>query len=148
LANAVAPISQSGGNVDPNVIMKHEEISQTVPLFSPMTLYSEATNTILDPTRKTTRSIILMGPLERLSLSRFQSPLPLLQCIIIVIPHLISIVPACESGIGRVRSPGKKAEYTTAMIWRLLMVAEKGARILKGSLLLGEYMLEITLSMG
>ena len=93
LADAVSPIpSQSGGNVDPDVILKHEEISSTVSLFSPMTLYSEATNTILDPTRKTTRSIILMGPLERLSLSRFQSPLPLLQSIIIVIPHLISIV--------------------------------------------------------
>ena len=93
LADAVSPIpSQSGGNVDPEVIIKHEEISSTVSLFSPMTLYSEATNTILDPTRKTTRSIILMGPLERLSLSRFQSPLPLLQSIIIVIPHLISIV--------------------------------------------------------
>ena len=92
LADAVSPISQSGGNVDPDVIIKHEEISSTVSLFSPMTLYSEATNTILDPTRKTTRSIILMGPLERLSLSRFQSPLPLLQSIIIVIPHLISIV--------------------------------------------------------
>ena len=93
LADAVSPIpSQTGGNVDPEVIIKHEEISSTVSLFSPMTLYSEATNTILDPTRKTTRSIILMGPLERLSLSRFQSPLPLLQSIIIVIPHLISIV--------------------------------------------------------
>ena len=92
MADAVAPISQSGGNVDPNVIIKHEEISKAVSLFSPMALYSEATNTILDPTRKTTRSIILMGPLERLSLSRFQNPLPLVQSIIIVVPHLISIV--------------------------------------------------------
>ena len=92
LADAVSPISQSGGNVDPEVILKHEEVSSTVSLFSPMTLYSEATNTILDPTRKTTRSIILMGPLERLSLSRFQNPLPLWQSVIIVIPHLISIV--------------------------------------------------------
>jgi len=93
LADAVSPIpSQTGGNIDPGIIVKHEEISNTVSLFSPMTLYSEATNTILDPTRKTTRSIILMGPLERLSLSRFRSPLPLLQSIIIVIPHLISIV--------------------------------------------------------
>ncbi len=93
LADAVSPIpSQSAGTVDPNVILKHEEISSTVSLFSPMTLYSEATNTILDPTRKTTRSIILMGPLERLSLSRFQNPLPLWQSVIIVIPHLISIV--------------------------------------------------------
>ncbi len=93
LADAVSPIpSQSGGTIDPNVILNHEEISSTISLFSPMTLYSEATNTILDPTRKTTRSIILMGPLERLSLSRFQNPLPLWQSVIIVIPHLISIV--------------------------------------------------------
>jgi ABC-2 type transport system permease protein len=57
-----------------------------------MTLYSDATTTILDPTRKTTQALILMGPLERLSLSRFQNPLPLLQSLLIVIPHLISIV--------------------------------------------------------
>jgi ABC-2 type transport system permease protein len=57
-----------------------------------MTLYSDATSTILDPMRKTTRSLILMGPLERLSLSRFQSPLPLLQSIFIVTPHLVSLV--------------------------------------------------------
>jgi ABC-2 type transport system permease protein len=57
-----------------------------------MTLYSDATSTILDPMRKTTQSLILMGPLERLSISRFQSPLPLLQSLFIVIPHLISIV--------------------------------------------------------
>ena len=93
LADAIAPISQSsGGAIDPEMVIKHEEIASRVSLFSPMTLYSEATNTILDPTRKTTRSIILMGPLERISLSRFQNPLPLLQSIIIVIPHLISIV--------------------------------------------------------
>ena len=73
---------------------------KTVSLFSPMTLYSEATNTILDPTRKTTRSIILMGPLERLSLSRFQNPLPLVQSIVIVIPHLISIVAITFSSFG------------------------------------------------
>jgi ABC-2 type transport system permease protein len=57
-----------------------------------MTLYSNATTTILDPMRKTTQSLVLMGPLERLSLSRFQNPLPLMQSIFIVIPHLISIV--------------------------------------------------------
>jgi ABC-2 type transport system permease protein len=57
-----------------------------------MTLYNDATTTILDPMRKTTRSLILMGPLERLSLSRFQSPLPLLQSLFIVVPHLVSLV--------------------------------------------------------
>lgn len=92
LADAVSPISQSGTGVDPETLIKHEQVQRTVSLFSPMTLYSDATATILDPMRKTTRSLILMGPLERLSLSRFQSPLPLLQSIFIVTPHLISLV--------------------------------------------------------
>ncbi len=92
LADALAPISQSQTYVDPAVLMKHERIQRVVSLFSPMTLYSEATNTILDPMRKTTRGLILMGPLERLSISRFQNPLPLEESILIVIPHLLSIV--------------------------------------------------------
>jgi ABC-2 type transport system permease protein len=57
-----------------------------------MNLYNDATTTILDPTRKTTKGLVLMGPLERLSLSRFQNPLSLLQSLIIVAPYLISIV--------------------------------------------------------
>jgi ABC-2 type transport system permease protein len=92
LADAVAPMSQSASGVDPDVLLKHERVQSTISLFSPMTLYSDATSTILDPMRKTTRSLILMGPLERLSLTRFQSPLPLLQSITIVTPHLVSLV--------------------------------------------------------
>jgi ABC-2 type transport system permease protein len=92
VADAVAPISQSGSNVDPNVLIKHEEVQRTVSLFSPMNLYNDATTTILDPTRKTTRGLVFVGPLERLSLSRFQNPLPLLQSLIIVAPYLISII--------------------------------------------------------
>ena len=92
MADAVAPISQSGTNVDPNVLVRHEEVQRTVSYFSPMTLYNEATTTILDPTRKTTKGVVFMGPLERLSLSRFQNPLPLLQSLIIVAPYLISII--------------------------------------------------------
>jgi len=92
LADAIAPVSQSGTGIDPTVLIQHEKIQHVTSLFSPMTLYSEATTTILDPMRKTTQGLILMGPLERLSLSRFQSPLPLLESILIVIPHLISIV--------------------------------------------------------
>ncbi len=92
MADAMAPISQSGGNVDPAVIVRHEELQRTVSLFSPMSLYADSTNIVLDPTRKTTRGVVLMGPLERISLSRFQNPLDLSQSIIIVIPHLISII--------------------------------------------------------
>ena len=57
-----------------------------------MTLYGDATSTILDPLRKTTRSFILMEPLERFSLSRFQNPLPLGQSVVIVAPFMISLV--------------------------------------------------------
>jgi len=92
VADAVAPVSQSGTGIDPEALLKHERILRTISLFSPMSLYSDATSTILDPMRKTTQSLILMGPLERLSLTRFQNPLPLLQSLIIVLPHLISIV--------------------------------------------------------
>jgi len=92
LADAVAPVSQSGAGMDPNMVIKHEQVQRTISLFSPMTLYNDATITILDPLRKTTRSLILMGPLERLSLSRFQSPLPFLQSLFIVTPHLVSLV--------------------------------------------------------
>jgi ABC-2 type transport system permease protein len=92
LADAVTPISQSSQGVDPEIVIRHEKIQRVVSLFSPMTLYSEATSTVLDPMRKTTRGLLLMGPLERLSLARFQNPLTLPQSIYIVLPHLISIV--------------------------------------------------------
>lgn len=92
IADAVSPISQSGTGVDPNVVIKYERIQRTVSLFSPVTLYNDATSTILDPMRKTTRSLILMGPWERLSLTRFQNPLPLLQSLFIITPHLVSLV--------------------------------------------------------
>ena len=91
MADAVAPISQSGTNVDPNALIKHEEVQRTVSLLSPMTLYNDATTTVLDPTRRT-KGVVFVGPLERLSLSRFQNPLPLLQSLMIVAPYLISIV--------------------------------------------------------
>ena len=81
-----------GQTSDPEVIIRHEQTRETVASISPITLYSQATATILDPTRNTTRSLILMGPMERLSLSRFQNPLPLVQSTLIVMPYLVSLV--------------------------------------------------------
>ncbi|MDI6762452.1 MAG: ABC transporter permease subunit [Thermodesulfobacteriota bacterium] len=92
LSDAVAPVSQTASGVDAEMLMRHERVQRLTSLVSPMTLYSEATTTILDPMRKTTRTLVLMGPLERFSMSRFQSPLPLLESLFIVIPHIISIV--------------------------------------------------------
>lgn len=92
MADAVAPVTKTAMGADPEMLIRNEQIQRVTSLFSPMTLYSDATTTILDPMRKTTRTLILMGPLERLSMSRFQGPLPLQESIFIVIPHLISIV--------------------------------------------------------
>jgi ABC-2 type transport system permease protein len=92
LAGIIAPTGQMAS--DPALAIKSVQIQRTISLFSPMTLYSEATFTILDPTRNTTNPLafVLMGPFERISLSRFQNPLPLLQSILIVTPYLVSIV--------------------------------------------------------
>ena len=91
LSDVIAPISQSSAS-NPEMIIKREQVQRVISSFSPMTLYSDATSTILNPMSKTTRSLILMGPMERLSLTRFQNPLPLAQSLFIVAPHLISLI--------------------------------------------------------
>jgi ABC-2 type transport system permease protein len=90
VANAIAPISESASGVDVNMEM-NAKIQRTISLFSPMTLYGEATSPMLNPMRKAAK-LVFVGPIEQLSMSRFQNPLPLIQSIFIVIPHLISIV--------------------------------------------------------
>jgi ABC-2 type transport system permease protein len=42
--------------------------------------------------RKTTRSLVLMGPLEELSSSRFQNPLSLGQSVLVVYPHMVALI--------------------------------------------------------
>lgn len=64
VANAVAPLRQFGG--DSETLIRHTRIQKAVTLISPMELYSDPTATLIDPMRKTTRSLVLMGPLERL----------------------------------------------------------------------------------
>jgi ABC-2 type transport system permease protein len=91
VANAVVPTG-SQDEAQTEAIVKNARVKEVVSLFSPMVLYSEATSTIIDPMRKTTHSIILMGPMERLSASRFQNPLPLGQSLIVVSPHVIALV--------------------------------------------------------
>jgi ABC-2 type transport system permease protein len=89
-ANALAPLPASGA--DPELVLRNARIQQGVRLVSPMELYSDATATIIDPMRKTTRSLVLMGPMERLLSSRFQNPLPLSQSILVVWPYIVSLV--------------------------------------------------------
>jgi ABC-2 type transport system permease protein len=97
VANVVAPMDkQKGAEVE--TIVKHVRIQRTISLLSPMSLYSDSTTTIINPMTKTTRSLVLMGPMEKISSTRFQGPLPLLQSIFVVFPYisiLISITLVC-----------------------------------------------------
>jgi len=91
LANTLAPIDRQN-EPSPELVLKHARIKEMVSLSSPMVLYSDATATIIDPMRKTTRSIVLMGPMEELLSARFQNPLPLGQSILVVLPHMIALI--------------------------------------------------------
>ncbi len=90
IADAVAPVSQNQEDVD--AVLKHENVQRGVSLLSPTSVYSDATSTILDPLRKTTSRIVLVGPMERLSQQRFQGPLPMGESMAIVAPFVISLV--------------------------------------------------------
>ena len=93
IADAIAPVNQTANMEEmQESFLKNAEIQRAASLLSPATLYGDATSTILDPLRKTPRSFIMMGPLERLSLSRFQNPLPLLQSVVVVAPFMISLI--------------------------------------------------------
>ncbi|NIS59963.1 MAG: ABC transporter permease subunit [Proteobacteria bacterium] len=89
LAKAFAPINQVG--LDSETIVLNARIQEGVRLSSPMGLYSDATATVMNPMQKTTKSLVLMGPMERLSASRFQSPLSLTQSILVVWPYIVSL---------------------------------------------------------
>jgi ABC-2 type transport system permease protein len=89
VANALTP---DVGESSPESIVRQAKIQQAFALVSPMELYTNATATIIDPTRKTTRSIVLMGPMEKLSLTRFSGPLPLSQSVLVVFPYIIFLI--------------------------------------------------------
>ncbi len=91
IANAIAPINVKEGT-RPEILVKNKRIEEQISLFSPMVLYSNASRIIINPMRKTTSSLVLMGPIEQLSASRFQNPLSLGQSIIVVYPHVIALI--------------------------------------------------------
>jgi ABC-2 type transport system permease protein len=91
LSDMVAPTPVGQTQASPEMIMKQAQVQRIVSLCSPVNLYTEATSTILNPMRQTTK-LVFVGPMEQLSMMRFQNPLPLLQSLLIVLPHLISIV--------------------------------------------------------
>ena len=91
VANSIVPVEKKG-QTSPEVLIKNMRVKEGVSLISPMVLYSEATKTIIDPMRKTTRSLILMGPMEEVLASRFQNPLSLGQSMLVVFPHITALI--------------------------------------------------------
>jgi ABC-2 type transport system permease protein len=91
LANALA---SEPADTSLESAIRRAKIIRAFILTSPMELYTDATTTIIDPTRKSARSAINMGagPLESISMARFSGPLPLLQSILIVLPYIISLI--------------------------------------------------------
>ena len=88
IADAVAPVEEG----DPDQIVKNQRIAETIRRVSPVNLYSDATATIMDPYRKTTKSFVLIGPMEKISMSRFDSALPLGQSMLVVAPYLTTLL--------------------------------------------------------
>jgi ABC-2 type transport system permease protein len=91
VANAAAPV-KGQTETRPETLIKNIRIKEMISLTSPMVLYTEATATIIDPMRKTTRSMVLISPMEEILASRFQNPLSLGQSILIVFPHVTTLV--------------------------------------------------------
>jgi ABC-2 type transport system permease protein len=93
VANAMTP---DVGESTAETLIRRARIQRGFSLVSPMELpmelYSEATAAVIDPTKRTTRSIVMMGPMERISSSRFSGPLALAQSILVVLPYIISLI--------------------------------------------------------
>ena len=90
LADALAPVERSRG-VTREALLRNARIRERVRLASPLVLYSQASATLIDPLQNTTRSVVLMGPRERVSARRFQGPLPLGQSLLVIGPHLAAL---------------------------------------------------------
>jgi ABC-2 type transport system permease protein len=88
VADALAPVNNPR---DPEELVANSRVANAASLISPAVLYSQATSTILDPYRRTHRGLVITGLMERISLERFQNPLPLDQSLAVVWPYLTSL---------------------------------------------------------
>jgi len=89
---AASALTPDAGASNPDAVMRRAGIERAISLLSPMELYTGATATIIDPMRKTNRTLVQMGIMEQISLSRFAGPLPLMQSLVVVLPYIISLV--------------------------------------------------------
>jgi len=73
---------------EPEDAIRHVRINDTIRRFSPVTLFQETTATLLTPTARTLGPVLVQRT-ERLDLD---APLPLSQTLVLVWPHLVTIV--------------------------------------------------------
>lgn len=88
IADAIAPVEHD----NPEQIVRNQRVADVISVVSPVNLYSDATSKIVDPSRKPTKSLVLVGPMEMISMSRFDNPLPLAQSILVVAPYLTTLL--------------------------------------------------------
>jgi len=91
LADLVAPVDAQGRE-SAEAVVRNIRVKEFISLFSPMSLYTNASATIIDPMRKTPEALVLMGPMEKLSAGRFQNPLPMWQSILVVYPYIVVLI--------------------------------------------------------
>jgi len=89
---AASALTSDAGPSDSAAILRRAAIERAISLSSPMELYTDSTATIIDPMRKTSRSLIQMGIMEQLSISRFSGPLPLGQSVLVVLPYIVTLM--------------------------------------------------------
>mgnify|MGYP001043455438 CR=1 FL=1 len=91
-------LAKAGTSQDTNklteleLVIKQTKIKETIELGSVMALFSKSGSLLIDPTRKTVSSIVVMGPVEKFLSSRFKNPLSLDQSLLVIYPYALTIV--------------------------------------------------------
>lgn len=81
-----------GNRAEMEIFIRQSKIKETVELASVMSLYTKSSALLIDPTRKTTSSIVVMGAIEKFLSSRFKNPLSLDQSLLVIYPYALTIV--------------------------------------------------------
>ena len=92
-ASAVAgAVTPEAGASNPAAQLERARIEKAIGRISPRQLYEDATVTIIDPMRRTSGSLVRVGVMEERSLARFSGPLPVSQSVLVVVPHIVSLL--------------------------------------------------------
>ena len=88
IANMIAPVDDQSTRQE---LLRNAEISLTAMRVSPIMLFSEATSVLLVPAARTMGQLLQME-ISEMTARMLPSPLPLTQSILMVVPHLLSLL--------------------------------------------------------